>query len=218
MDSDTASATVLRGQYMIHYSKSNSQAHQESFVLNVLNEKKNGVYVELGGGWPVKNSNTYLLETKYNWRGVSFENGKKRAKKYNKKRKNKTLLEDATTFNYLNYFYENNFPNQIDYLQMDIHPAEDTLKALKSIPLDRYRFSVITYEHNGYLNKQNQIESQNILNQYGYKLVVEGLMVVDGAWYEDWWVDPTAVDPEMYNEFISSYITHDKLFTGSNIK
>jgi hypothetical protein len=203
---------------MIHFKKSNSQAHQESFVLNVLNEKKKGYYVELGGGWPVKNNNTYLLETKYKWVGVSFENGKKRSKKYNKKRKNKTLMQDAITFNYLNYFYENNFPKQIDYLQMDIHPAEDTLKALKNLPLDQYRFSVITYEHNGYQNKENQIESQKILKQYGYKLVVEGLMLFDGIWYEDWWVDPKSVDYERYKSFISEYITHDKLFNGANIK
>jgi hypothetical protein len=203
---------------MIHYKKSNSQAHQESFVLNVLNEKKNGYYVELGAGWPVKNSNTYLLETKYGWKGVSFENGKKRVKKYNQKRKNKTLLQDAITFDYLKYFYDNNFPKQIDYLQMDIHPAEDTLLALKNIPLDRYRFSVITYEHNGYQNKQNQIDSQRILKQYGYKLVVEGLMLNDGVWYEDWWVDPLAVDYESYKEFIAEYITHHELFNGANIK
>ena len=108
---------------MIHYKKSNSQAHQESFVLNILNEKKNGYYVELGAGWPVKNSNTYLLETKYGWNGVSFENGKKRVKKYNQKRKNKTLLQDAITFDYLKYFYDNNLllPKKIQYHRIVIH-------------------------------------------------------------------------------------------------
>ena len=203
---------------MIHFKKSNSQAHQESFVLNVLKEKKDGFYVELGGGWPVKNNNTYLLETKYKWNGVSFENGKKRAKKYNRKRKNKTLATDAIDFNYLQYFYENNFPKQIDYLQMDIHPAEDTLRALKNMPLDQYRFSVITYEHNGYQNKENQIESQRILKQYGYELVVEGLMVFKDVWYEDWWVDPKCINLDDYIEFKSKYILHDDLFNGADIK
>lgn len=197
---------------MIDFLKSNSQAHQESFVLNMLKEKRNGYYVELGGGWPVKNNNTYLLETKYGWKGVSFENGKKRAKKYNKKRKNKTLCVDAISFNYEGYLYDNKFPNQIDYLQMDIHPAEDTLKALKAIPLDRYRFSVITYEHNGYINKETQIESQRILKQYGYVLVVENLTLFGEIAYEDWWVDPRVIPESIYRTEIAKDVLHYNLF------
>jgi len=197
---------------MIDFLKSNSQAHQESFVLNMLKEKRNGYYVELGGGWPVKNNNTYLLETKYGWNGVSFENGKKRAKKYNKKRKNKTICADAISFNYEGYFYDNKFPKQIDYLQMDIHPAEDTLKALKAMPLDRYRFSVITYEHNGYINKETQIESQRILKQYGYVLVVENLTLFGDIAYEDWWVDPKAIPESVYLPEIAKDVIHYNLF------
>lgn len=203
---------------MIHYSKSNSQAHQESFVLNVLQEKQNGYYVELGGGWPIKNSNTYLLESKYNWNGVSFENGKTRAKRYNKKRKNKTLCEDAISFNYKKYFASNQFPKQIDYLQMDIHPAEDTLKALKNMPLNEYRFSTITYEHNCYQNKDNQLQSQKIFKDFGYKLVAEGVSVFQDYWYEDWWVDPAVVDYQNYKDFISTYKFHGDIFKGATVK
>jgi hypothetical protein len=142
----------------------------------------------------------------------SFENGKKRAKKYNKKRKNKTLCLDAISFDYVGYFYENKFPNQIDYLQMDIHPAEDTLKALKAMPLDRYRFSVITYEHNGYINKETQIESQRILKQYGYKLIVENLTLHGEIAYEDWWVDPKVIPESVYGPEITKDVFHNNLF------
>ena len=90
-----------------NFDQSNSQAHQESFVLNILKEKQNGFYLELGGGWPIKNSNTYLLETKYNWSGISFEIDLKRANKYNEIRKNKTICDNAITFDYLNYFTKN---------------------------------------------------------------------------------------------------------------
>jgi hypothetical protein len=44
---------------MIKYKKfphSNSQANQESFVLNITQEKKNGFYVEIGSG-PYKEKN-----------------------------------------------------------------------------------------------------------------------------------------------------------------
>jgi hypothetical protein len=194
-----------------NFLQSNSQAHQESFVLNVLKEKQNGFYLELGGGWPIKNSNTYLLETEYNWSGISFEIDSNRAKEYNLIRKNKTICDNAITFDYLNYFKLNNVPKQIDYLQMDIHPAEDTLRALKALPTDLYRFSVITYEHNGYDNKLNKQESQKILKNLGYELVVEDLTFLTIA-YEDWWIDPNVVKYEDYKEFISNNINHKKLF------
>lgn len=194
-----------------NFTNSHSQAHQESFVLNVLDEKRKGFYLELGGGWPIKNSNTFLLEAEYDWSGISFEIDQKRAKKYNEIRKNKTLCENAITFDYLNYFKMNNVPKQIDYLQMDLHPAEDTLKALKSLPTDDYRFSVITYEHNGYDNKLNKDQSQEILKGLGYTLVVENLTFLTIA-YEDWWIDPNVVDYDKYKHFISKDINHNKLF------
>lgn len=195
-------------------SDSNSQASQESFVLNVLKEKTNGHYVELGGGWAQKNSNTYLLETKYNWQGLSFENDPMRAYAYNLTRKNKTLEVDARYFDYEKYFIENNYPKQIDYLQMDIHPAAATLEAFKNMPLDKYRFSTITYEHNGYkdaFHKGIQQESQSILKSLGYMLVVENVIFENIA-YEDWWIDPTTVPYEDYEMFIHNNILHSRLF------
>lgn len=194
------------------FEESHSQASQESFVLTVLKEKTNGYYVELGGGWAVHNSNTYLLETKYNWHGVSFENDPERALEYNKTRVNKTLVLDAMTFDYKEYFVQNNFPRQIDYLQMDIHPAEDTLTALKAMPLEAYRFSVITYEHNGYSNNANRVESRQILSSLGYELVVSNVRFEDID-YEDWWVDPTAVPFENYKKLIKDYVFGYDVFT-----
>ena len=38
------------------------QAQQDKFVLNVLNEKKNGYFLEIGSNHPININNTYLLE------------------------------------------------------------------------------------------------------------------------------------------------------------
>ena len=199
-------------------SESRSQAYQESFVINVLNHKRNGFYVELGSAWAVKNSNTFLLESRYNWSGLSLEINEKRANCFNKIRKNKCICTDAITFNYLEYLQNNNFPRQIDYLQMDIHPAKDTLKALKKLPLDQYRFSVITYEHNGYIDnfhKKIQKESQEILKSYGYELVVENLILKEyNIPYEDWYVDPNFINFDQYKIFMSKNITNEDLFSN----
>jgi hypothetical protein len=193
------------------FADSYSQASQESFVLTVLNEKRNGLYVELGGGWPIHNSNTYLLEKRYGWSGVSFENDPDRAKEYNLIRKNKTLECDAKIFNYKKYFIDNNYPKQIDYLQMDIHPATDTLIALKSMPLKEYRFSVITYEHNGYQHKETKKESREIFLNLGYKLIV-GDVIFDSRAYEDWWIDPLVVAEKNYIDLYNNNIDHKAIF------
>ena len=44
------------------------------------------------------------------------------------------LSEDATLYDYKSLFEERNYPKQIDYLQLDIDPAEGTLRALKALP------------------------------------------------------------------------------------
>ena len=198
---------------------SRSQAHQESFVLNVLKEKHNGYYVELGSAWPFKNSNTYILETKYNWSGLSLENDPERVKLFNNSsRNNKCIQADAITFNYLQHFKDNNFPRQIDYLQMDLHPAETTLKALKILPLIDYRFSTITYEHNGYrdaAHRKIKKDSQNILLSLGYVLVVDDLTLKyygQDLAYEDWYIDPLAVATEQYSDLINKNVYDTDLF------
>ena len=49
------------------------QSHQDKFVLNVLKEKKNGFFVELGSNHPINVNNTYLLEKNYDWKGIMIE-------------------------------------------------------------------------------------------------------------------------------------------------
>ena len=79
---------------------------QETFVLNILNHKKNGTYVEVGSGHPIDQNNTYTLETQYGWSGVGFEIDKDLCAKYNSLRNNICLNEDAIKFDYRKYFEE----------------------------------------------------------------------------------------------------------------
>jgi hypothetical protein len=173
------------------YEGSYSQANQESFVLNALKEKRNGFYLEIGGYHSKYDSNTYLLEKEYDWSGVALEIDKERSEEYNQNRVNKCLNVDAITFNYLEYFENNNFPKTIDYLQIDIEPANQTLAALKALPLDKYRFSIVTFEHDLYADPNNILVKQeafNIFNKYNYKLIFENVEH-EGKVFEDWWAD-----------------------------
>ena len=199
---------------------SNSQAHQESFVLTTLDFKRNGFYLELGSAWPIRNSNTYLLETQYEWSGLSIENDPERVELFNSSsRKNKCVQADGVTFDYAAYFAANGFPPQLDYLQMDLHPASVTLDALINLPLDRYRFSTITYEHNGYRDPPHQEikrRSQEILLSQGYLLVAEDLTLkfqgMDRA-YEVWYVDPSSVPASGYHDIFSKGAYDTDLFS-----
>lgn len=179
------------------------------FVLQMLKEKKNGYYVELGSADPINGSNTYKLETEYDWKGVSFDYEEEHAAKFNSLRSNPCIAENAITFDYRKYFEENNFPKRIDYLQVDVdsgytkggRPAGNpgtNLQGLIAVPLSTYRFSVITFEHDALIHfKQNGVRDaqREILDSLGYSLVVR-------LWHEDWWVDPEVID---YDEYKHSF-------------
>jgi FkbM family methyltransferase len=62
---------IERAQFFLN--KSKSQFRQDLFVLTELNFKDNGFFVELGASNGVNFSNTYLLETEFNWNGILAE-------------------------------------------------------------------------------------------------------------------------------------------------
>ena len=178
-----------------------SQSMQDIFVMSMLDGKRNGVYVEIGADQPRVISNTYLLEKDFDWSGISFELDADKVAFFNTIRKNKCLCEDATLYDYKSIFEERNYPKQIDYLQLDIDPAEGTLRALKALPLDNYRFSVITYETDVYSSGADiQDEQIEILESHGYQLVAKNVKC-EGNPYEDWWIDPAIVSEDIWKPY-----------------
>jgi len=197
------------------YPKSNSGSLQEPFVLNILNEKTNGYYVEIGSGPPIEHSNTYLLETEFMWNGLGLDIKKSKVDSYNKVRRNKAIQADSSQFNFIKYFEENNFPKQIDYLQVDVDSQPDyvTLKTLLNLPLNQYRFSVITFEHGDFENYKNHKVrdiSREIFNMYNYQLVVE-------EFGEDFWVDVTAVDRSEFSKYFAKIIRKNYVMSNEVI-
>jgi len=178
-----------------------SQAFQDMFVLSVLDGKREGTYVEIGGYHPTADSNTYLLESVFGWKGIAFEIVPERVAEYNAFRKNKCLCEDATTVDYHGIFRKHGLPHRIDYLQVDIEPAENTLKALFRVPFCDYKFSVITFETDAWMYGNDvRDDSRILLSLFGYKMVA-GDVTILGRKFEDWWVDPLVVSPEIIDLF-----------------
>ena len=52
---------------------STSQLGQDLWVIDTLNYKENGFFIDIGALDGVTHSNTFLLENKYNWNGICVE-------------------------------------------------------------------------------------------------------------------------------------------------
>jgi len=179
--------------------KNYSQVYQDMFILSMLNGKKNGTFLEVGGADPFNGNNSALLEKNYDWKGVSLEYDEKFIENYRSNRSAKLLHTDALTINYKKLLSENFDTKEIDYLQLDIEPARNTFEVLLAIPFDEYKFAVITYEHDYYVDvtKSYRDKSRRYLQMMGYELIVNDVSPDGISNFEDWWVHPDLVDPEI---------------------
>lgn len=182
-----------------------SQVCQDLFVLAALNGKRNGTYLEVGSAHSFQNSNTVLLETVFGWRGVGIEIKPELARMYREERGNVVLCEDALRVDYDRLLAENFEGDVVDYLQLDIEPSSNTFEALLRMPFDKYRFGVITYEHDHYMDISGTYrdKSRRYLRNMGYTLVFNDVAPVEGCSFEDWWVREELVDPSALRRMLS---------------
>tara|TARA_B100001758_G_scaffold247544_1_gene265857 strand:+ start:11027 stop:11869 length:843 start_codon:yes stop_codon:yes gene_type:complete len=203
----------------------NSQAGQDKFVVNVLNGKKNGYFLEIGSAFPIRMNNTYILENLFLWEGIMIENGYDKAlgeeggnwlEDYKKlRKKSKHVIEDATKIDYKNLLKD--YPKNFDYLQIDIEAKNGstikTLEKLDSEIMDKYKFAVITFEHDYYAAgkyKYTREKSREIFKKRGYFMVFGDINCGDPNFvFEDWWVHPSLVNMdyvmELKNENYKNY-------------
>lgn len=180
------------------------QARQDQFVCNVLKNKTNGFFVEVGSNHPIRINNTYLLETVLKWKGLMFEWEQSRFEElYKQHRPNSNyVFGDAQLHNYQEIFDTYKVPQNIDYLQLDIEPPRKTLNVLKALNkqvMDEHKFAVVTFEHD-YCHRKKIVhrnESRKILETRGYYLVFGDICNrKPNKVYEDWYVHPDLVDME----------------------
>ena len=72
-----------------------SQIGQDLEVIKFYNNKKEGFFIEIGASDGIELSNTYLLETKYNWKGICCEPIPSNFEKLVKNRKNSICFSEA---------------------------------------------------------------------------------------------------------------------------
>ncbi|MBB4199355.1 hypothetical protein CCR94_05855 [Rhodoblastus sphagnicola] len=190
-------------------SRNHSQAWQDIFVLMALGGLREGRYLEVGGHVPIDNNNTCLLHREFGWTGVTLELDASHFPHWKRCRPDsKLVIADALSIDYAQalpqWFGED---RQLDYLQLDIDPSINTLGVLKLLPLAQWRFSVITFETDVYAgDTRARDESRAILSAHGYQAVAKDVGVLFPPVsplpipFEDWWVDPQTVRPEIIEQ------------------
>ncbi len=179
---------LFLNKYMTYH----SQAWQDEFVANILGFKRNGYYLDIGSFSAISTSNTYFFESELGWKGICVEKNPGHAEEY-KVRNCRFINDDATVLDYKKLLKEQGFPAQVDFLSVDID--ESSAEALKVLPLDDYRFSVITIEHDAYrFGDTLRTAEREILSKH-YSLICSNVLVPLGCGmgpnlpFEDWWVD-----------------------------
>lgn len=110
-----------------HHKKSKSQVFQDLFILYYTKNKKNGFFIEIGGGNGLDLSNTYLLEKKFKWKGIICEPNTTLQKNISKLRSAKLIKEPITKKCLKNInFYEN-----LDSYQSSIIKKNNFKKIIK---------------------------------------------------------------------------------------
>jgi len=179
--------------------KNYSQAFQDMFILSLINGKRNGLYLEIGAQEPFYQNNTALLETEFGWKGISVEIDEKLCNMFAEQRQNKIVCQDATTIDYVQLLSEYTDQTDFDYLQVDCEPSKTTFEVLISIPFEKYRFAIITYEHDHYVDMTGSYreKSRRFLKSMGYEICVNDISPNDESPFEDWWYHPDLIDPGM---------------------
>lgn len=185
-----------------------SQAGQDLFILAATNNKHNGYFLEIGSNHHSYNNNSFLLETQYNWKGLLVEYDKSFETSYQIYRNNSIYtINDARLVNYRELLDNNNFPTNMDYLQIDLDVDNkstlDTLLLLEETVFDKYKFATITFEHDIYTGNffDTREISRRIFEKRGYLLAFPDVTVFWNGKYqpfEDWYVHPDLVS----NDFI----------------
>lgn len=179
----------------------NADAKQDAFAANMLEFKKDGFCVDIGSCHSIISNNTYFFQD-LGWTSISVEIEPGYNSSYSTRKSGVHLNTNALEVDYKQVFEENEFPKSIDYLSLDVDTI--SLDVLKILPLDEYRFKVITIEHDRYVYGDTYSDPQReILKSHGYKLLCSNVYVEQPGYegkefpFEDWWVDPSQFSEEL---------------------
>ena len=135
------------------------------------------------------------------------------------------MIGDGTKIDYMKVFDDNNFPLNIDYLQIDLEATNgSSLHALEKLDeeaFDKYKFATVTFEHDICHTDNHKIRklSRDIFKKRGYYKVLGDIHNIKPKWpFEDWYVHPDLVDMKYVNQLrnnnLKNYVKNKKTKTS----
>jgi len=188
---------------------------QDEFISIIL-PYKNGFFLDIACGHPIRGSNTYALESR-DWTGIGIDIGDvENDYSWNKTRKAKFFRADATS-QFLTDLLIREIPEKsIDYLSLDVdiggaYQANLSDQVLPRILDAGIKFKCATIEHESFkYGPKKRDEMRNILLSHGYTMLFEGVTFPDGKEWEDWWVNPNEID-EKFLKIKNSNLTYNQV-------
>lgn len=185
---------------------------QDLFAYLMIEGKQSGFYVDVGCRDPFRTNNTWFLEEKLNWKGLSID-----IVDYElvwKQRKSIFTQMNALTGNFKVLFEKYNVPKVIDYLTHDLEGEGDRYKGLINMPFDEYEFKIITVEHDAYrgFDKTERQPQREFLFSKGYELISSNVRSHAGDMQEDWWINPKYISRDTFLPFLSESQKFNHIF------
>lgn len=187
----------------------NSQVRQDTFVDKLLN-KDEGFFLDIGagtGGLAPQHagdfSNTYFFEYYRGWNGIAIDYDRAWYDAVKHARPDTVYCEDLLKVNINDFLESIGCQENIDYISLDVDDAQ--WKVFNEFDWSKYRFKVLTLEHNLYQSLDSceftrnspdymkKIDSEyhryrKILKQHGYKILWGNVELNGYGPIEDWWV------------------------------
>lgn len=193
-----------------------SMSGQDKWVLETLNFKTDGFFVDLGAMGGIKDSNTYALEKDYNWSGICVENSLEHFNSLQTARTSSNILTTIYNYNgqciidengkividgtgttvdcrtFDDIMIENGYTGIIDYMSVNLGGREE--EVILSIDLQKYEFQLLSVQINKHKTPHKYVDDTFLyLWSNGYERMVVGALGQDPTrdsyfnQYEDWY-------------------------------
>ena len=201
---------------LTHKKISYSYGGIDSLILNIFKNQKNGFYLDIGCGHPIKNNNTYLLNKK-GWSGINIDLDEENIDLFNSYRKKDinvaTAVSDKEGEEDLYFYHSKSALNTISKENADFQKAK--VSAIKKIKTQTINNII---ENSPYKNKKIDFLSVDVegselsvLKNFDFKKYSPKVIVVE-------YLDLSLKKLEIKNLNIDNFLKSDiyKLIVSNN--
>lgn len=153
-----------------------SQIGQDRFVVEILQGKRHGTFMDLGAHFPRATSNTWHLEKILGWRGLAVDCDASFCAGWQAERPQSVFIQaDALALDYAKLLQIHGMTMPVDYLSLDLEPPEDTWRCLQHVMTGGMQFRVVTFETDFYRYQASREPSRRLMQERGYVLARPGV-------------------------------------------